>query len=620
MAQDDVDVGGLLAELALTHLADQLAGETASAWLQLDRLALLQRLKDKGVHALSERQRLANGIGRKRREMALPLVPSAQPLKRGAESLPSRSPPPPRPPPRRPTSPVFSSDAATDRALRGAFAAPSDEARAHVRRMVLSGAGGYELRDGYVRVKRFGSLSSVTEWTSNLGECGDSNCGCYRLSESAASRLARPKFRNAVVTRTHAWFTQQQQQRQGRPPEEDDDARQRGGPEGIRYVSIGCGSLLTDFEILCGLQERGLPIEAVTLCDTVYGAHAPNLAVQTLADFFWPARVAAFDSLSTLRHAAEEEPGRYGRASVFVHCDAADISKPQSHGLASLLLAPGAYWFQLSNSGRHSHSREGFQRRRDDATTTPARPSAADEMVSVVLSHLEGEQPLLGTRELSAATGERIFRVVHGASVVVRSRPTREAGVVGIRAPGTEVLVAADDEVTTTVLAQPAAGRDEAEDWSQTLAAGPSHVRERWVRLSAYDSSGDSRTGASDGGTKRDAWMLCDGAAIGLGPLLAEVAMRATPPPRSAGGAGAPRLACFRQLCENCTEEETSLDATAAHVARARPLLHANDASCGGTKEAAGPTSSTASIGQQRRGLHLQDDDVASDADDFEMF
>jgi hypothetical protein len=96
-----------------------------------------------------------------------------------------------------------------------------------------------------------------------LGECGDARCSCYRLSRPAA----RTRFRNMVVSRT-AQLVQRSVPLWEQLPlptmaESQDTAR-------VRYVSVGCGGLLTDFEILCGFVERGLSIESIVLCDTAY--------------------------------------------------------------------------------------------------------------------------------------------------------------------------------------------------------------------------------------------------------------------------------------------------------------------------------------------------------------
>ena len=109
-----------------------------------------------------------------------------------------------------------------------------------------------------------------------------------------------------------------------------------GRSRAVRYVSIGCGSLLTDFEILCGLQMKGLTIEAISLVDAEYKLSGSGVtpngtpytgtgelkgggpAIQALSDFFPGARVSAFDAISSLRHAVVEYPEVYGSATTVV--------------------------------------------------------------------------------------------------------------------------------------------------------------------------------------------------------------------------------------------------------------------------------------------------------------
>ena len=138
----------------------------------------------------------------------------------------------------------------------------------------------------------------------------------------------------------------------------------------VRYVSIGCGKLLTDFEVLCGLQEKGLTIERIVLCDSIYPSVYPQSshtawvhdqyarAFQALAGFF-RAEVAAFNDLKQLERAAREQPEAYGQHTTFVWCDAADISTTRAHELAEELLLPGGYCVELHNSGGFGASSEG---------------------------------------------------------------------------------------------------------------------------------------------------------------------------------------------------------------------------------------------------------------------
>ena len=38
----------------------------------------------------------------------------------------------------------------------------------------------------------------------------------------------------------------------------------------MRYLTLGSGRLLTDFQILCGLFELGYKIETIVACDSAY--------------------------------------------------------------------------------------------------------------------------------------------------------------------------------------------------------------------------------------------------------------------------------------------------------------------------------------------------------------
>ena len=43
------------------------------------------------------------------------------------------------------------------------------------------------------------------------------------------------------------------------------------GATAVRYVSLGSGLMLADFEILCGFEAAGYPIESAIFIDTEYG-------------------------------------------------------------------------------------------------------------------------------------------------------------------------------------------------------------------------------------------------------------------------------------------------------------------------------------------------------------
>ena len=86
----------------------------------------------------------------------------------------------------------------------------------------------------------------MAKWTTHLGECADAKCGCYRLGRPDV----RHRFREFVCERTA------------------EELRGRGGV--VRYVTVGSGQLLTDWEILSGLERRGLTIESIVAVDKAY--------------------------------------------------------------------------------------------------------------------------------------------------------------------------------------------------------------------------------------------------------------------------------------------------------------------------------------------------------------
>ena len=168
----------------------------------------------------------------------------------------------------------------------------------------------------------------VWRWTSALSECGDPKCSLNRLSHTRSRHALPPRnrFRDLVVEATRKQTTS------------------------VRYVSVGSGGALFDFEVLAAMQHRGLQIESVVLVDTAYGAFNANLAApRQLARFFAPAAVHVFSSLRALKQNAAKQPGLYGRSTTYVHCDASDISNEATRAAANACLAPGGMGFELQN-------------------------------------------------------------------------------------------------------------------------------------------------------------------------------------------------------------------------------------------------------------------------------
>ena len=104
--------------------------------------------------------------------------------------------------------------------------------------------------------------------------------------------------------------------------------------------------MLTDFEILCGLHERGLKIESVVAIDQIYSAS--NTPLQQIATFFAPARVYGFKSLTAFERAAEEEPQIFGFATVLVQCDS-PIARQTCRSTALRVLVNGGLAFKMDN-------------------------------------------------------------------------------------------------------------------------------------------------------------------------------------------------------------------------------------------------------------------------------
>lgn len=340
----------LLKGTDLPHLKSILADEDLTTWQSMPRTALLNHLKERGVSRIVERQALANAFSRAQRglqpEWKAPPPPSIDRKPPSANALA----PAPLPPPTPRGTPFFDSakgvwghafNSAQKEASSTAgyiTAIPEPEASI-VRRELLSAT--HERRDNLVRIAAHPD-SALFHWTNAFGECADAKCGCYRLREPRV----RARFRNLVVARTVAQLAASAEQAE----------------EGVRYFSIGCGSLLTDVEILAGLREQGVPIAYVGLFDPDYkrgDGHQVRRLLAALAAFVAPARVVAYGSRFDLQAAAEEEPEIHGRATTVCKIDANDA---EVIGMAGRLLVEGGHAFQLSNDGRTKAGRACWRR------------------------------------------------------------------------------------------------------------------------------------------------------------------------------------------------------------------------------------------------------------------
>ena len=249
----------------------------------------------------------------------------------------------------------------------------------------------YTIRDGSVA---FALGSPHPEWVDELRECGDRSCACYRLASGSSSASVREEFVRHIIQRTMTSL--------------------RGKP--LRYVSIGCGALLTDAQILAGLMARGVQIESVTAVDASYvgacvgmaanadGDEELNLPADTsghgndndnddeeeeeeeetqeasrlrrvfklrllssnqglaaldqLARIVAPATGRAFCACAALVDACLRDPHKFGGANIFVQCDASAIDAGAAKLASSCALAPGGFAYALYNSNGH-HDAEG---------------------------------------------------------------------------------------------------------------------------------------------------------------------------------------------------------------------------------------------------------------------
>lgn len=107
MADDELaSLVDLLADCSMSHLQNPLAGETLATLSALDRMQLLAKLKDNGVQKLSDRQCLANALGKASRAGRLKVGGDADvPPGCVPEALASSNQPPPPAPAKPPACP-----------------------------------------------------------------------------------------------------------------------------------------------------------------------------------------------------------------------------------------------------------------------------------------------------------------------------------------------------------------------------------------------------------------------------------------------------------------------------------------------------------------------------------
>ena len=122
---------------------------------------------------------------------------------------------------------------------------PEEYVRARVQKALLQGAPQqtFTLRGGEVSLS--GGNAALSGLLS-LSECADTDCGCYRLTKPwVRASMARGIGRLSALSFAKG--------------------------DSVRYLSIGCGMLLTDLQVLCALQEAGFTIESAAFVDECLG-------------------------------------------------------------------------------------------------------------------------------------------------------------------------------------------------------------------------------------------------------------------------------------------------------------------------------------------------------------
>ena len=178
----------------------------------------------------------------------------------------------------------------------------------------------------------------------------------------------------------------------------------------IRYLTLGCGLLLTDLQILNGLRMAGLAIEMVIAVDHLYSevceacdqvelakeppnsrhASAARLrlrlakrasaskALSQLAAYVAPARTVAFGSVEAYLRACAESREAYAGVSLMVQIDANEIGQGMSRLLAARALGEGGLAFRLDKTAAN-HGEAGTA---GSAGSPAATPAATDSSAS----------------------------------------------------------------------------------------------------------------------------------------------------------------------------------------------------------------------------------------------
>ena len=375
-------------------------------------------------------------------------------------------------------TPRTTADGATEHMVK-ATAAPSASEKQEIAQLLLETnvQSLFETRDGACRIKQLPGL--IGQYLSSFGECDECSCSLTRRRTAEPRKL----FRHTIV------------ERELRRVAFHDGA----SPPIVRAVSIGCGGLLTEFECLLELWWRGCTVETFIAIDPCYSEHSAGHtsymeSLAALARFFAPhCRVFSFSSCDDYLAAARCQPDRYGRATLFLRCDARSVEEAQYKDVAATALQPGCCSYELWNGGNEVRARPPLEKqlpqrlrteltsvydrtwyyslgvlRRREGASTGATGSAdrwppsgfgaslledvSDACRFVTREHSFGKRLMAEAARWLASTarhraaqhGKRVFKVVCNGPLPVHDAPSRDAKVVGTRAMGDETIA---DEV-----------------------------------------------------------------------------------------------------------------------------------------------------------------------------
>ena len=169
-------------------------------------------------------------------------------------------------------------------------------------------------------VVRLSHPAALAAGLGALGECGDPQCSLERLARPERRRA----FRDLVAERAAKVL-----------------------PGHARYVSIGAGLALMDFELLLSLQARGVRLSSVALHDQRYDgmSAAHDAALQAMERSLDPIQIRAFRTLNSLTVACADD------ATLFVQCDADEVGEAHALAAAATCLREGGLAFRLTAAG-----------------------------------------------------------------------------------------------------------------------------------------------------------------------------------------------------------------------------------------------------------------------------